>query len=213
MKKILAILSGLVVLPVLSIAAFLFLAPRPVDTTEVRVFEGDASTIDYCDLPELDGSGANANDIPKAYTPQCGWTEFPMPILANCTEPLAPGATDLRGLWLAYTGVEGHVERIEQCGNRVVVTSTGIIHDFHADGTLENGSRDIEPPHCINTAVTIEFDSEGVLNFSPFGLPFTVVTRRMDGDELVWTYPAVAGDVRMRRICHLPEGNLAEMRN
>ena len=37
-----------------------------------------------------------------------------------------------------------HVERIEQCGDRTVVTAAGIIHDFHTDGTLRNGSRDVE---------------------------------------------------------------------
>ncbi len=63
----------------------------------------------------------------------------------------------MRGLWLAHTGKIGHVERIEQCGDRT------------------------------------------------FDLPFTIVTRRMDGDELVWTYPRIEGEVRMRRICRLPD--------
>ncbi len=89
------------------------------------------------------------------------------------------------------------------CWGRTVVSSEGVIHDFHTDGTLANGSRDIEPPLCLNTFVSIEFD-EGVMKFSPFGLPFTIVTRRMDGDELVWTYPGVEGEIRMKRICELP---------
>ena len=49
---------------------------------------------------------------------------------------LRPGAPDLRGLWKAVRveGAEGpltkhplnkHIERVEQCGNRVVVTSEG----------------------------------------------------------------------------------------
>jgi len=210
MRNALVAVALIVFVPLIGLASFLFLAPRPTDTTEARVFEGDARAIDYCNLRTLDGSGLMAREIPKAYTPQCGWSEFPMPILGDCTEPLAEGATDMRGLWLSYTGVEGHVERIEQCGDRVVVTSSGIIHDFHADGTLANGSRDIEPPRCINTAVSVAFDSDGVLNFSPFGLPVTIVTRRMEGDELVWTYPAISEDVRMRRICTLPDGDLAD---
>lgn len=212
MKNAIITVALIIFIPLIGLASFLFLAPRPTNTTEARVFQGDASTIDYCDLTTLDGSGLTANEIPKAYTPQCGWSDFPMPVLANCTEPLADGATDMRGLWLSYSGIEGHVERIEQCGDRVVITSTGIIHDFHADGTLANGSRDIEPPRCINTAVSVKFNNEGVLNFSPFGLPVTIVTRRMDEDELVWTYPAIDEDVRMRRICALPDGDLAALR-
>ena len=212
MRKALIAIALIIFVPLVGLASFLFLAPRPTDTTQARVFQGDASAIDYCNLPALDASGLKAHEIPKAYTPQCGWTKFPMPVLANCTEPLAEGVTDMRGLWLSYSGIEGHVERIEQCGDRVVVTSTGIIHDFRADGTLANGSRDIEPPRCINTAVSVAFDSDGVLNFNPFGLPFTIVTRRMDGDELTWTYPAIDEDVRMRRICTLPDGGLAAPR-
>lgn len=182
----------------------LFHNPRPFDTTDIRIFEGDAAAVDYCTLAELDSSGLNADDIPKAYTPGCGWTKFPMPVLQGCTQPLAEGVTDMRGLWQAYTGAIGHVERIEQCGNRTVVTSSGVIHDFRTDGTLKNGSRDIEPPSCVNTYVSIDFDDEGVMNFHPFGLPYTIVTRRRDGEELIWTYPRFEGDIRMKRICKLP---------
>jgi hypothetical protein len=204
MRRLLLALAGAALAVVAFLASVLVLVPRPVDTTEARVFEGDASRLDYCDLPVLDGDGPRSDDIPKAFTPGCGWTEFPMPILSGCREPLAEGVVDMRGLWLAHSGRVGHVERIEQCGNRAVVTSSGIIHDFRTDGTLANGSRDIEPPLCINTFVSIEF-VDGVMRFHPFGLPYTVVTRRMDGDELVWTYPAIEGEVRMRRICQLPE--------
>ena len=205
MKKLIGFIALFLVVAVGGLAIFLFLAPRPVDTTDVSIFEGDASLIDYCDLPELDGSGLNATQIPKAYTPGCGWETFPQPVLAGCTEPLADGVVDMRGLWLAETGAVGHVERIEQCGDRTVVTTSGIIHDFHTDGTLANGSRDVEAPRCLNTLASIEFNDQGVMEFSPFGLPFTIVTRRMDGDTLVWTYPAVDGDTRMKRICKLPD--------
>lgn len=208
MKKLIGFITLFLVLAIGGLASFLFLAPRPADTTDVSIFEGDASLIDYCDLPELDGSGLSATQIPKAYTPGCGWETFPQLILAGCTEPLADGVVDMRGLWLAETGAVGHVERIEQCGDRTVVTTSGIIHDFHTDGTLANGSRDVEPPHCLNTLASVEFNEEGVMEFSPFGLPFTIVTRRMDGDTLVWTYPAIEGDTRMKRICRLPDRHL-----
>jgi len=186
----------------------LFFAPRPVDTTESRVFQGDSSGIDYCRLPELTGPLVKADDIPKAYTPGKGYESFPQPILANCTEPLGPGSSDLRGLWQAYTGLLGHIERIEQCGNRVVVTSAGIIHDFRTDGTLRNGSNDIEPPLNMRTCSSVNF-IDGVMTHYAFGL-IPVVRRYLDGDELVWTYPG-HGETRMKRICKLPptieEGN------
>jgi len=203
-RKLLLTLAGAVAAALALFFVILVVLPRPADTTEARVFEGDASTLDHCALPVLDGRGRSADEIPKAFTPGCGWTEFPMPVLVDCREPLAPGVVDMRGLWLAYTGRIGHVERIEQCGNRTVVTSSGVIHDFRTDGTLANGSRDIERPYCVNTFVSIEFIG-GVMRFHPFGLPYTIVTRRMKGDELVWTYPQIEGEVRMRRLCKLPE--------
>ena len=124
--------------------SLLFLYPRPHDTTAPAVFAADGAQLDYCELPVLDGTGLDAADIPKAYTPGCGWEKWPMPVLDGCTEPLAEGVVDLRGLWRGRAGDRDHVERIEQCGNRTVVTAAGIIHDFVTDGTLRNGSRDIE---------------------------------------------------------------------
>jgi len=205
MKRLILSLLAIFGLVAVALVYALFFNPRPIDTTEARVFEGDPASIDYCDKVELDGNGPMAGDIPKAYTPGCGWERFPVPVLANCREPLAADAVDMRGLWRAYSGLPGHIERLEQCGNRTVVTSSGMIHDFRTDGTLENGSRDIEPPSCINTYVSIDYDAGGTMNFHPFGLPFTIVTRRMEGDELVWTYPKIEGEVRMKRICKLPE--------
>ena len=72
------------------------------------------------------------SDIPIAHTPQGGWKdEMPLLVLAECTEPLAPGVSDMRGLWKACSvEVNGepiddlsHIERVEQGGNRVVITS------------------------------------------------------------------------------------------
>ncbi|MDZ7784686.1 MAG: hypothetical protein U5K56_17680 [Halioglobus sp.] len=190
--------------------AVAFWWPRPPDTTEARVFLESGAHLDYCALPALDGNGLTARDIPKAYTPPapaCHYSEFPAPVLAHCSEPIAPGFPDLRGLWLAYTEPAGHLERIEQCGDRFVVTTAGIIHDFHADGTLENGSRDVEGMHnnCVNTWASISVDDNEVLRFHPFGLSaITVVKRWLEGDELYWKYPAFDEPVRMRRICEVP---------
>src|SRR5262249_32746913 len=91
------------------------------------------------------------SDIPVAHTPPGGYgSVMPPPVLATCTEPLVEGAPDLRGLW-RVVAVEtdtgpvtdhpafGHVQRIEQCGDRLVVTAGGIVHDMRCDGTEANG--------------------------------------------------------------------------
>ena len=74
LRKILIAISVLISIPVLLFfTAWLY--PRHVDTTPPWVFESDGSELNYCDLPELDGSGLKANDIPRAYTPGCGYTQ------------------------------------------------------------------------------------------------------------------------------------------
>ena len=77
----------------------LFFSARPPLTTDPATLAGDGGSIDYCDLPELDGHGKKAADIPKGTTPGCSYSHFPLPILAECTEPLVEGAEDIRGLW------------------------------------------------------------------------------------------------------------------
>ena len=48
---------------------YAFAVSRPSDTTDPAIFMQDGRSVNYCDLPELDGSGKSADDIPKAYTP------------------------------------------------------------------------------------------------------------------------------------------------
>ena len=38
----------------------------------------------------------------------------------------------------------GHVERVEQCGSRAVVTSSGIIHDYGPNSTARLNTDDTE---------------------------------------------------------------------
>jgi hypothetical protein len=40
------------------------------------------------------------------------------------------GAPDHRGLWLAHTGLIGHIERVEQCGDRYIVSSSEYFDRF-----------------------------------------------------------------------------------
>ena len=151
--------------------------------------------------PDPSAPLVTADDIPVAHTPGCGWDRFPPPILETCNEPLVPEAPDLRGLWKAYSGMVGHVERIEQCGNRAVITSGGVIHDMRADGTLENGVNDVSVSTCQPIKVAAEF-VDGQLRLRPFGGAVTV-TRQLDGGELVLVY--VGSPSRLKRICNLPE--------
>jgi hypothetical protein len=199
--RIILSLVGLFFILVACLLIYAFAVPRPLDTTDPSIFLEDGKTVNYCGLPELDGSGKSANDIPKAYTPGCRFSHTPMPILENCTEPLADGVVDMRGLWYGLSGRIGHLERIEQCGNRVVVTAYGTIHDFRVDGTLRNGARDIGA-FCNNFNTAIHFD-DGVMVFRLFDL-FDAVTRRMNGEEMIFTF--IDGvETRTKRICQYPD--------
>lgn len=196
-------------------AAFwqMYFSARPPLTTDPATLAGDGSTVDYCDLPVLDGSGKMATDIPKGNTPGCGYSHFPLPILAECTEPLPANASDIRGLWLGVGGDKlGHVERVEQCGRRVVVTSSGVIHDAGPNSTLGETSNDTEggvlftignKEYCPRTSASMIWN-EGVLDFHAFGSGPVVVRRYPDGDQLIWEY-ADGSTTRMDRLCTLPE--------
>ena len=188
----------------------LFFSPRPPITTDPAILAGDGSLINYCKLPVLDGSGKMAADIPKGNTPGCAYAHFPLPVLGECTEPLVEGAADIRGLWHEVGG--GHVERIEQCGRRVVVTSSGLIHDSGPNSTLGENTNDTEGAvlfrlgdraYCPRTSASMVWN-QGILNFHAFGWGPVVVRRYPDGDQLVWEY--LDGSVTtMNRICSLPE--------
>jgi hypothetical protein len=199
----------------LFMAAFwqLFFSSRPPLTIDPVTLAGDGSAIDYCDLLVLDGSGKLAADIPKGNTPGCGYDHFPLPILAECTEPLVDGAADTRGLWIGVEGKHaGHVERVEHCGRRTVITTSGIIHDAGPNSTLGENSNDTEGSvlftvgdreFCPRTSASMIWN-EGVLDFHVFGWGPVVVRRYLDGDQLIWEY-ADGSVTRMDRICTLPE--------
>jgi hypothetical protein len=203
-KPLLAVLVLIVVLAT-PIFYALKLEPRPEDTTAARVYTEDPHAIDYCSLPELNGSGLLADDIPKAYTPDCEVERWPAPVLAGCTEPLPPEADDLRGLWRVVDGgLVGHVERIEQCGNRVVVANDRFIHDFRTTGTLAEGANDIQPIKCFRIRAAIHWNDEKTLQFRPWNLR-TLVTRKLqDKNTMLWKYPGQTL-ARLERICRLPE--------
>jgi hypothetical protein len=141
-----------------------------------------------------------AGDIPVAHTPPGGWHgEMPPAVLGACTEPLVAGAPDLRGTWRTIAAerdgaavppgdrVYGHVQRIEQCGDRIVITAGGVVHDMRADGTEANGVHDVAE-FDFTTEITVVAAYEGGVHvLRPVGFPIEV-TRHLDGDRLIWNY-------------------------
>lgn len=148
-----------------------------------------------------------ANEIPRVKTPAGGWTgDMPGPFLSACTEPLVEGAPDLRGTWRPVeVTVNGgpaprelpmwnHVERIEQAGNRAIVTSDGVIHDFIVDGTHENGCHDVAAVDMVTPIVVAGSYEDGVFVLRPQGMDGVEVRRWREGGRLGWDY---AGMFRM----------------
>ncbi|MFT4614669.1 MAG: hypothetical protein ACI9NT_001820 [Bacteroidia bacterium] len=212
MKKWLLRISGTVVLLLVTLVWLALFSARPPLTTNPTTLAGDGSALNYCELPVLDGNGKMAADIPKGNTPGCGYSHFPLPILADCTEPLPEGADDIRGLWRGVAGGHvGHVERVEQCGSRTVITSSGIIHDYGANSTAGLNTNDTEGSvlfligereYCNRTSASMIWN-DGVLDFHVFGWGPVVVKRYMEMDQLVWEY-ADGSTTHMDRLCLLP---------
>jgi hypothetical protein len=103
------------------------------------------------------------------------------------------------------------VERVEQCGDRTVVTSSGVIHDKGPNLTGGLTSNDTEgmvvftvgdQEYCPRTSAGVTWD-EGVLNFRVLGWGPVVVKRYLDGGYLIWEY-ADGSTTRMERLCTLP---------
>jgi hypothetical protein len=151
--------------------------------------------------------GLRADDIPVAHTPTGGFGDrFPEPVLAGCTEPLIDGAPDLRGLWKAIAATRGgepvapddpilrYVERIEQCGDRIVDMAGGTIADARADGTEEHGVHDVSVFDYVTPIHAVASYEDEVFVLRPVGLPGIEVTRRLDANgHMIWTRPDGGG--------------------
>lgn len=136
-----------------------------------------------------------ADDIPVAHTPQVpggyGRT-FPEPVLKRGGEPLAAGAADLRGIWriVEVNGkapapgerMHGYVERIEQCGNRIVDMGGGTIADARADGTEANAVHDVSVRGFRTPIVAIATYEAGAFILRPKGMPGIEVRRWLEPD-------------------------------
>lgn len=139
-----------------------------------------------------------ADEIPVAYTPTGGYDEVPDPILGGCGEGIVEGAPDLRGWWEVTQVVDagavspdhpmmGVRQRIEQCGDRFVVTAGGVVHDGRADGTEENGVNDVAEFDFTTPITVVATYEDGVHVLRPVGLPVEV-TRTVEDGQLVWVY-------------------------
>lgn len=151
-------------------------------------------------IPELaattETAATKASDVAVAATPRGGWKSWPPLVLDGCDEPLIEGAPDLRGVWQAYKGpMKGHIERVEQSGDRVVITAGGVIHDMFADGTLAGGVNDVGVGGA-SIAVAARFE-KGRLNLY-LNNKRLVVTRYRDGDDMVWRWGPYTS--RLRRL-------------
>ncbi len=152
--------------------------------------------------------GRSADEIPVAHTPPGGYRdEFPEPVLAGCSEQLVTGAPDLRGTWevvevVADGGVVaghpalGSVQRVEQCGDRLVVTGGGIVHDMRCDGTEEHGVHDVAEFDRQTPITVVATYEDGVHVLRPVGIPIEV-TRHREGPDMVWDY--LGFTARLRR--------------
>lgn len=138
------------------------------------------------------------DSIPVAHTPSGGWTEWPPPVLTGCAEPLPPGAPDLDGIWQVVEvridgeAVESHpsigqITRVEQAGDRITITSGGVIHDMRCDGTLANGVHDVAAADFTTEVHVAASYEDGVHVLRPDGIPIEV-RRWRDGEYLIWDY-------------------------
>ena len=130
-----------------------------------------------------------ADDIPVAHTPPGFWKVFPAP--------------DLRGVWTGESEGKVHLERIQQCGNRVVIEGNGVTHDMRADGVLAHGVDDIAFGTSQPIKVAAVFENNG-LSLKPFGGPVRV-TRVLQGDQIVFNYNGKV--MQLHRIPALPPGS------
>jgi hypothetical protein len=141
-----------------------------------------------------------AADLPVGHTPPGGYgTTMPPPVLDGCTEPLVAGAPDLRGMWKVVSvevagqpapadhPAQQHVERVEQCGDRIVVTAGGVVHDMRADGTEEHGVHDVAAKDFTTPITVVATYEGGVHVLRPVGVGVEV-RRSLDGEQLVWDY-------------------------
>lgn len=158
----------------------------------------------------------STNEIPRVNTPVVPFSygaDYPQPYYDQCTTPIDAGVPDLRGEWVeAAVTINGvqitpqpmlHRERIEQCGNRIMIASGGVLQEvFQADGTLFNGVNDADssglPVHFVG-----RFETD-IFFLSPINpgdtLPRPAITREIvqddAGNEVLKLFQPASGTTR-----------------
>lgn len=143
-------------------------------------------------------SSTTIDDVAVVYTPTGGWTVWPEPVLAGCSDPVVDGAPDLDGWWRIVEVVVdgatdpnhrllGHIARHEQAGDRLVVTAGGVIHDMRCDGTADRGVNDVAEFDKATPITVVATYEDEVHVLRPVGMPIEV-RRWRDGEHLMWQY-------------------------
>ena len=149
----------------------------------------------------------DCKDVAVLHTPAGGFGDrFPDLALPGCTHPLAEGAPDLRGFWAVVSATRAgqaveagdpilrYVERIEQCGNRVIDMGGGTIADCRADGSEEHGVHDVSAFDFTTPIHVVATFEDGAFILRPVGLEGLQVTRELnDAGQMVWTRPDGGG--------------------
>lgn len=83
-----------------------------------------------------------------------------------------------------------YVERVEQCGDRIIDMGGGTIADARADGSEENGVHDVSAADFSTPIHVTAHYEDDVFILRPVGIPGIQVTRRLDEHgRMVWTRP------------------------
>jgi hypothetical protein len=186
---------------------------------ELTAIDGQKETSMVIEQLNSDPVGRPAREIPVAHTPPGGYgAVFPKPFLTGCLEPLAAGAPDLRGMWqvtevkvkgkyVAKHSAYSHFERVEQCGDRIIVTAGGVVHDMRCDGIAEHGVNDVAVKDFKTRITVVATYENGVHVLRPimgFRMRLMalllgyklVVTRQLEGADMIWTYPGFTARLR-----------------
>ena len=91
----------------------------------------------------------------------------------------------------------GRRQRVEQAGDRLVVTGSGVVHDMRCDGTVEHGVHDVAEADKTTAITVVATYEDGVHVLRPEGMPIEI-RRWRDDSDMMWQY--VAFTARLRRL-------------
>ena len=89
----------------------------------------------------------------------------------------------------------GHIQRVEQADDRVVVTGGGVVHDMRCDGTLDHGVHDVAEFDKVTVIRVVATYEDGVHVLRPQGMDIEV-KRWRDGEDMMWQYVGFTARLR-----------------